>query len=118
VALGLDTLRSRRVILAAGKKPGVDDVISQCVVRPPRFGGDDRKGFRPGRIQGLHHPRRAVQELRQLPDGGDHRAGVRRRSQEHRFIRADAYGSYEDAVTFTLSKARQIIDLQGVRIFD
>jgi hypothetical protein len=41
--------------------------------------------------------------------------GVRK---EHRFIRADAYGSYEDAVTFTLSKARQIIDLQGVRIFD
>ena len=41
--------------------------------------------------------------------------GVRK---EHRFIRADTYGSYEDAVNFTLSKARQIIDLQGVRIFD
>ena len=38
--------------------------------------------------------------------------------KEHRFIRADTYGSYEDAVNFTLSKARQIIDLQGVRIFD
>ena len=41
--------------------------------------------------------------------------GVRK---EHRFIRADVYGSYEDAVNFSLSKARQIIDLQGVRIFD
>jgi hypothetical protein len=40
--------------------------------------------------------------------------GVRK---EHRFIRADAYASYEDAVTFTVSKARQIIDLQGDRIF-
>jgi hypothetical protein len=41
--------------------------------------------------------------------------GVRK---EHRFIRADAYTSYDDAVNFTLSKARQIIDLQGDRIFD
>jgi len=40
--------------------------------------------------------------------------GVR---QEHRFIRADAYANYDDAVNFTLAKARQIIDLQGERIF-
>jgi hypothetical protein len=38
--------------------------------------------------------------------------------QEHRFIRADAYASYDDAVTFTINKARQIIDLQGERMFD
>jgi hypothetical protein len=38
--------------------------------------------------------------------------------KEHHFIRADAYVTYEDAVTFTLSKARQIIDLQGDRIFN
>jgi len=41
--------------------------------------------------------------------------GVR---QEHRFIRADAYATYDDAVNFTLSKARQIIDLQGERMFN
>jgi hypothetical protein len=41
--------------------------------------------------------------------------GVRK---EHRFIRADAYASYEDAVTFTENKARQIVDLQGEKIFD
>jgi hypothetical protein len=41
--------------------------------------------------------------------------GVRRK---HRFIRADAHASYDDAVNFTLNKARQIIDLQGERIFD
>jgi hypothetical protein len=41
--------------------------------------------------------------------------GVRK---EHRFIRADAYASYDDAVNFTLNKARQIIDLQGERMFD
>lgn len=38
--------------------------------------------------------------------------------KEHRFIRADAYASYDDAVNFTLNKARQIIDLQGDRVFD
>jgi len=38
--------------------------------------------------------------------------------KEHRFVRADAYASYDDAVNFTLNKARQIIDLQGERIFD
>jgi len=40
--------------------------------------------------------------------------GVR---QEHRFIRADRHASHEAAVSFTLDKARQIIDLQGDRIF-
>jgi hypothetical protein len=37
--------------------------------------------------------------------------------KEHRFIRADAYAGYDDAVAFTINKARQIIDLQGDRIF-
>jgi hypothetical protein len=37
--------------------------------------------------------------------------------KEHRFIRADAYAGYDDAVSFTINKARQIIDLQGDRIF-
>jgi hypothetical protein len=41
--------------------------------------------------------------------------GVRK---EHRFIRADAYAAYDDAVAFTLNKARQIIDLQGDKIFE
>ena len=38
--------------------------------------------------------------------------------KEHRFIRADAYASYDDAVNFTENKARQIVDLQGDRIFN
>jgi hypothetical protein len=41
--------------------------------------------------------------------------GVRK---EHRFVRADRYAVYDDAVNFTANKARQIIDLQGDRIFD
>ena len=40
--------------------------------------------------------------------------GVRK---EHRFIRADALASHDDAVKFTLAKAQQIVDLQGERMF-
>jgi hypothetical protein len=37
--------------------------------------------------------------------------------KQRRFIRADAFGSYDEAVTFALGKARQIVDLQGERMF-
>jgi hypothetical protein len=37
--------------------------------------------------------------------------------KEHRFIRADAFATYEDAAKFALDKARQIVDLQGERMF-
>jgi hypothetical protein len=36
----------------------------------------------------------------------------------HRFIRADAYPGRDDAIAFTITKAKQIIDLQGDRIFE
>jgi len=56
-------------------------------------------------------------------DGHYQTAGIIEREadglhRQHRFIRADAYATYEDAVTFTINKARQIIDLQGERIFE
>jgi len=57
-------------------------------------------------------------------DGGHYQtAGIIARDiggvrKEHRFIRADTYASYDDAVNFTLNKARQIVDLQGERIFE
>ena len=37
--------------------------------------------------------------------------------KEHRFIRADTHHTREDAIAFAISKAKQIIDLQGDRIF-
>lgn len=37
--------------------------------------------------------------------------------KEHKFIRADRHASMEDAVTFSLSKGRQIVDEQGDRLF-
>jgi hypothetical protein len=38
--------------------------------------------------------------------------------KQHRFIRADAYPGREDAIAFTVTKAKQIIDLQGDRMFE
>jgi hypothetical protein len=35
----------------------------------------------------------------------------------HQFIRADTHASREDAIAFAVAKAKQIIDLQGDRIF-
>jgi hypothetical protein len=37
--------------------------------------------------------------------------------KEHRFIRADTYASRDDAIAFTISKAKQIVDQQGDRMF-
>ena len=37
--------------------------------------------------------------------------------KEHRFIRADTYANREDAIAFTVVKAKQMIDLQGERLF-
>jgi hypothetical protein len=37
--------------------------------------------------------------------------------KEHKFIRADRHASYEDAVEFSLAKARQIVDQSGERMF-
>jgi hypothetical protein len=35
----------------------------------------------------------------------------------HTFVRADTHASREDAVAFTIGKAKQLIDLQGEQIF-
>ena len=56
-------------------------------------------------------------------NGGYQTAGTIERdvdgvNKQHRFIRADSYASYDDAVSFTLNKARQIVDLQGERMFN
>ena len=38
--------------------------------------------------------------------------------KEHRFVRAESHPSREDAVEFSVLKARQIIDQQGDRMFE
>ncbi|MGL5114517.1 MAG: HlyU family transcriptional regulator [Beijerinckiaceae bacterium] len=37
--------------------------------------------------------------------------------KSHRFVRADRFASKEEAEQFTLSKARQIVDQNGDRLF-
>jgi hypothetical protein len=37
--------------------------------------------------------------------------------KEHRFIRVDTHSSKDDAVAFSITKAQQIIDEQGDRLF-
>jgi len=43
---------------------------------------------------------------------------VRGEIKEHRFIRAEAHPSREQAVAFSIAKAKQLIDAQGERLFD
>jgi hypothetical protein len=38
-------------------------------------------------------------------------------TKQHRFVRADTHQSRDDAISFAVMKAKQIIDLQGDRIF-
>ena len=39
-------------------------------------------------------------------------------SRQHRFVRADRFGSIDEAADFAIMKGRQIVDQQGERIFD
>jgi hypothetical protein len=55
-------------------------------------------------------------------EGGYQTAGTIERDiggvrKQHRFVRADAFASFDDAAAFALSKARQMVDLQGERMF-
>ena len=67
------------------------------------------KGYRirpaPYRTEGLYQTAGTIEK--------DTPAGVK----QHRFIRADTHPSREDAAAFAISKAKQIIDLQGDRMF-
>jgi hypothetical protein len=37
--------------------------------------------------------------------------------KEHRFVRAETHSSHEEAIAYSIVKAKQIIDEQGDRIF-
>ena len=69
----------------------------------------DYKGYRirpmPYRAKDLYQTAGIIEK--DAPDG----------VKAHRFIRADTHHSRDDAIAFAVSKAKQIIDLQGDRIF-
>lgn len=55
-------------------------------------------------------------------DGGWNTAGIITKTidgeeKEHRFIRVDTHSSHDDAISFSVTKAQQIIDEQGDNIF-
>jgi hypothetical protein len=39
-------------------------------------------------------------------------------AKQYPFVRAETHSSHEEAIAFSIAKARQIIDEQGDRIFD
>jgi hypothetical protein len=75
-------------------------------------------GRQPGcRIQGLPHRPAPYRAGDQYQTAGTIEKDTPEGVKEHRFIRADTYHSKDDAIAFTISKAKQIIDQQGDRIF-
>ena len=67
------------------------------------------KGYRirptPYATNGLYQTAGVIEK--ETPDG----------VKEHQFIRADTHHSRDEAIQFTISKAKQIIDQQGDRAF-
>jgi hypothetical protein len=73
-------------------------------------GGDSR------RVQRLSHPARTIQNGQYQTAGiieKETSDGVKR----HDFVRADTHQNMDDAINFTVSKAKQMIDMEGDRIF-
>jgi hypothetical protein len=87
--------------LFAARASGEDDAPPAPAV--------EYKGYRiratPYRTEGLFQTAGTIEK--DAPDG----------VKAHKFIRADTHHSRDDAVAFAISKAKQIIDLQGDRIF-
>ena len=63
-----------------------------------------------------------IQPAPERKEGGWNTAGVISKTidgehKEHRFIRVDTHGNRDDAVSFSVTKAQQIIDEQGDQLF-
>jgi hypothetical protein len=75
----------------------------------PAISAVEYKGYRirPGPYRSNDHYQTAGTIEKDTPEG----------VKEHQFVRADTYHSRDDAIAFTVLKAKQIIDQQGDRIF-
>ena len=82
---------------------------SAAALNEPSIPAVEYEGYRirPAPYRTKDHYQTAGSIEKDAPDG----------MKEHRFIRADTYASRDDAIAFTISKAKQIIDQQGDRIF-
>ncbi len=84
------------------------------------FGGSD-DGGRPA-ADPIEHAGFMIEPAPQRTASGWNTAGVISKifpdgRKEHRFIRVDSHSSRDDAIAFSIVKARQIIDEQGDRLF-
>jgi hypothetical protein len=58
-----------------------------------------------------------------VADGGSYRVGgtitkeIGGTLREHKFVRADTFSTRDEAINFSVVKAKQIIDQQGDRLF-
>ena len=77
--------------------------------REPPAPAVEYKGYRirptPYATNGLYQTAGVIEK--DFPDG----------AKEHRFIRAETHPSQDDANEFAITKAKQIIDQQGDRVF-
>lgn len=87
------------------------------------FGGGSRKDSAPARpVRSAEYNGFRIAAM-PYPEAGQFQvAGVISKEidgivKERKFVRADRFGSLDDAAEFSLTKARQIIDQQGDRMF-
>lgn len=59
----------------------------------------------------------AAEGRRPVPFGGPHREKDGEETLVHEFVRADVFTSMDDAVEFTIRKAKLIIDQNGASLF-
>ena len=67
--------------------------------------------------QWLSHPTDSIRNKRSYQTAGIIEKDAPDGVKEHRFVRADTHQNMDDAINFTISKAKQIIDMQGDRMF-
>ncbi len=86
------------------------------------FGGGAPKAAEAGPTREVEHDGFTVRAEPYKSEGGQYQlagtiskevGGVRK---EHRYVRADRFGSADDALEFSLAKGRQIVDQEGERI--
>jgi hypothetical protein len=84
-----------------GARAGAEEVAAQMV---------EYKGYRirPAPYQSGSQYQTAGTIEKEFPTG----------PKEHRFVRAESHPSRDDAIEFSVLKARQIIDQQGDRMFE
>lgn len=88
------------------------------------FGGSDDAADTPARsFREADHNGFRIQAVPYAEAGQFQTAGVISKDvdgveKQHRFVRADRFGSREEAADFAILKGQQIIDQQGERIFD